>query len=76
MSGAWCAEHQFAVTQDNSQYLSIDLGQPQLIGKVATQGMEHWDNWVSTYSLKFSNDNIDWYTYERVGMYCIIIIIE
>ncbi|KAK3697938.1 hypothetical protein QZH41_013020, partial [Actinostola sp. cb2023] len=45
-AGAWCAEHQYATTQDSTQYLAIDLGKSQLIGK-------------------FSNDNIDWFTYQR-----------
>uniref|UniRef100_A0A6P8J241 Coadhesin-like isoform X1 n=1 Tax=Actinia tenebrosa TaxID=6105 RepID=A0A6P8J241_ACTTE len=64
-AGAWCAEHQFAVSQDANQYFSIDLGTPTLIGKVATQGMEHWDNWVYTYALKYSIDNINWKNYPR-----------
>ena len=48
-SGAWCA-----LTLDTNQWIQIDLGRLTTFTKVATQGRQDGDQWVTSYAVSYS----------------------
>lgn len=59
-AGGWVA-----ATNDLSQWLQIDLGSLYTkTTRVATQGRNGQEQWVTKYKLKFSNDGVN-FTYHR-----------
>lgn len=48
-SGAWCVK-----TKDANQWIQIDLGRPTTVTKVATQGRQDYDQWVTSYAVSYS----------------------
>ena len=59
---SWCAS-----TNDSNPYLQIDLQTLYIICAVSTQGNFQADDWVKTYTLQSSRDNITWRNYEDSG---------
>lgn len=56
----WCA-----TTQDDQQFMAVDLGEPFKINKVATLGKADDKNrFVSKYILEFSHDGAKWEQYQ------------
>ena len=62
-AGAWSAH-----TTDVNQWLQIDLiGQDSIVTRVATQGRDSGDQWVSEYTLQYSNDSLHFQDYREDG---------
>ena len=63
IAGAWSAR-----TKDANQWLQIDLiGQDSIVTRVATQGRDSVDQWVSEYTLQYSNDSLKFQDYKEDG---------
>ena len=60
---SWCAS-----TNDSNPYLQIDLQTLHIICAVSIQGNSQADDWVKTYTLQSSRDNITWRNYEDSGL--------
>lgn len=60
--GAWCAKK-----SDTKQWLQIDLGTPTTVTKVATQGRQDYNQWVTSYSLSYSINSSYWVQYMVLG---------
>ena len=60
--GAWCVK-----TNNNNQWLQIDLGNPTTVTKVATQGRQDANQWVTSYSLSYSLTGSYWVQYTVRG---------
>ena len=58
--GAWCAK-----TNDGKQWLQIDFGELVRVTKVATQGQQNSNNWVTKFTLYYSVDGIHWAEYKE-----------
>ncbi|XP_033105774.1 uncharacterized protein LOC117108037 [Anneissia japonica] len=54
-SGAWCAQ-----SNDQSQWLQINLGEPHTISGVLTQGRSNNDQWVTSFTVQYKMDGQDW----------------
>ena len=53
--GAWCV-----LTRDANQWLQIDLGAGTTVTKVATQGRQDSDQWVTSYAISYSPVKSSW----------------
>ena len=60
--GSWSAG-----TSDLSQWLQIDLKQIVNVTRVATQGRNGWDQWVTLYKLEYSVDGVSFSYYTEEG---------
>lgn len=49
-----------AGTQNTSQWIKVDLGEEKLIGAIATQGRFGADQWVTSYKVSYSSNDVDW----------------
>lgn len=58
--GAWSSK-----TNDGKQWLQIDFGELVHVTKVATQGRQDADQWVTKYTLSYSVDGIHWAEYKE-----------
>ena len=58
--GAWSAK-----TNDGKQWLQIDFGELVRVTKVATQGRQDADQWVTKYTLSYSLDGMHWAEYKE-----------
>ena len=56
--GAWCAKH-----RNKNQWLKVDFVRLMKITKIATQGRQDANHWVTSYYLSFSADNVHWAMY-------------
>lgn len=57
-----------AGTNDDKQWLQIDLGNPNtVVTRAATQGRNAHNQWVTTYSLQFSGDGLNFQYYKEQG---------
>lgn len=56
--GAWCARH-----NNHYQWLKVDFGRPMKITKVCTQGRQDAGQWVTSFYLSSSVDNVHWSIY-------------
>ncbi|KAL9951704.1 hypothetical protein ACROYT_G044426 [Oculina patagonica] len=62
-AGAWVA-----ATLDANQWLQIDLGSQHFrVTRVATQGRNGFDQWVTRYKLQYSNDKVSFRCYVEQG---------
>ena len=68
--GAWCVR-----TNNNKQWLQIDLGTPTTVTRVATQGRQDASQWVTIYSLSYSLTGSYWVQYTVRGKKKVMIII-
>ena len=46
------------------QWLQLDLGPPTLVTGIVTKGRGDKKNWVTSYSLSYSNDTKIWFYYK------------
>ena len=56
--GAWCTRH-----NNHYQWLKVDFGRPMKITKVCTQGRQDAGQWVTSFYLSSSVDNVHWSIY-------------
>lgn len=49
-----------AGANNQSQWIKVDCGQIERITSVATQGRYGYDQWVTSYKISYSDDNITW----------------
>ena len=71
--GAWAAK-----SNNGKQWLQIDFGELARVTKVATQGRQDADQWVTKFTLSHSVDGMHWVEYKEnsvtwVSKYNIII---
>ena len=59
---SWCSN-----TQANTEYLQVDLGKIATLTGIATQGDKIEDEWVKTYTLKYSINGSTWTEYKEGG---------
>ena len=52
-SGGWSA-----FQSDSNQWLQVDLGSYTMVTRIATQGRNRKDQWVSRYTLQYSDDGV------------------
>ena len=57
--GAWCARH-----NNRNQWLKVDFGRLMRITKVSTQGRQDTNQWVTSFYLSSSVDNVHWAMYK------------
>ena len=50
--GAWVAKY-----NDIGQFLQVDFGKPVKVTKIATQGRHEKNEWVTRYTMSYSQDN-------------------
>ena len=61
--GGWSAR-----TNDDNQWLQIELGEGYTkVIRVATQGRSDSNQWVETYKLQYSDDEVDFRYYKEQG---------
>lgn len=60
--GCWAVRH-----NDPSQWLQVDFVKKVSLGKVATQGRDDYPQWVTSYSLSYSMNGINFDMYEQDG---------
>ena len=61
-SGGWSA-----FRNDTTQWLQVDLGSFTKVTRVATQGRNGYDQWVTKYKLQYSDDGLSFHMYAMVG---------
>ena len=59
-AGVWSA-----LTNDLNQWLQVDLGSYTRVTRVATQGRNGYDQWVTKYKLQYSDDGITFQVYRE-----------
>ena len=57
--GGWSA-----LTNDLNQWLQVDLGSYSKVTRVATQGRNAYNEWVTRYRLQYSDDGVTFYLYK------------
>ncbi|XP_068677063.1 uncharacterized protein [Montipora foliosa] len=60
--GGWVA-----LQNDLSQWLQVDLGSYTTITRLATQGRDEYDMWVTKYTLQYSYDGVTYLIYKQRG---------
>ena len=62
-AGSWSAK-----TNDVNQWLQVDLGtQYTKVTRVATQGRNGYSQWVTKYTLQYSNDGVNFQYFKEQG---------
>ena len=61
-SGAWSA-----LKNDLSQWLQVDLGVYTRVTRVATQGRNAYNEWVTKYRVQYSDDGVSFHMYRKAG---------
>ena len=56
--GGWCAKY-----RNYNQWFKVDFGKLMRIRKIATQGRQDARQWVTSYYVSFSADNVHWAVY-------------
>ena len=59
-TGAWSAG-----INDAKQWLQVDLGQSAMVTGIKTQGREDADQWVTSYTVSYSNDGTTFTSYRQ-----------
>ena len=67
--GAWCARH-----NNHLQWFKCDFGRPMKITQVATQGRQDTNQWVTSFYLSSSQDNVHWEVYKFRSAYKVTMI--
>ena len=62
MAGAWSAQ-----TDDLNQWLQVDFGSYTKVSRVATQGKNGFNQWVTKYKIQYSNDGENFWVYKEPG---------
>ena len=58
-SSGWCPKR-----SNEHQWLQLDLGPPSLVTGLITKGRGDKKNWVTSYSISYSNDTKIWFYYK------------
>lgn len=66
---AWCSK--IGDLLPGKEYIQIDLGTVKTVTKVATQGHPASEQWVTKYSLSYSNDAVSWTQYNGTTVPCV-----
>ena len=71
--GAWCARH-----NNHNQWFKVDFGRPTKITKIATQGRQDTNQWVTAYYVSSSMDGIHWSMFrfrsgDKVCLYSVVL---
>ena len=61
-AGAWSA-----LTNDRNQWLQVDLRSYTRVTRVATQGRNRYNEWVTKYKLQYSDDEGNFQLYKQYG---------
>ncbi|CAH3028507.1 unnamed protein product, partial [Porites evermanni] len=61
-AGAWCPKTPWIPRTD---YLQVDLGTEHFVCAVATQGSSRYNEWLTSYILLMSKDQVTWGTYKE-----------
>jgi len=61
--GAWSAHE-----NDHHQWLQIDFESSAKITRLATQGRNVFNEWVTKYMLQYSDDGVHFHSYKMVGV--------
>ena len=59
---AWSAHE-----NDHHQWLQIDFGSSTKITRLATQGRNGFNEWVTKYNLGYSDDGVHFHSYKMMG---------
>jgi len=59
---AWSAHE-----NDHHQWLQIDFGSSTKITRLATQGQNGFNEWVTKYNLSYSDDGVHFHSYKMMG---------
>ena len=59
-AGGWSA-----LANGLNQWLQVDLGSHTRVTRVATQGRNRYDQWVSKYKLQYSDDGVTFQAYKE-----------
>ena len=59
---AWSAHE-----NDDHQWLQIDFGSSTKITRLATQGRNGFNEWVTKYNLSYSDDGVHFHSYKMMG---------
>ena len=62
VAGGWSAQ-----LNDKNPWLQVDLGSYTRVTRVATQGMNANDEWVTKYKLQYSDDGKNFQYYKQQG---------
>ena len=62
MAGAWSAQ-----IDDFNQWLQVDLSSYTKVSRVATQGKNGFDQWVTKYKIQYSDDGETFLVYKEPG---------
>ena len=62
MEGGWSAQK-----DDLDQWLQVDLGSYTKVSRVATQGKNGVEQWVTMYKIQYSNDGDNFWVYKQPG---------
>lgn len=57
-----------ARTNDDKQWLQVDLGGPSKVTRCATQGRDNANEWVTKYKVQYSSDGRTFVTYQKYGV--------
>ena len=60
--GGWVA-----LKNDLNQWLQVDLGTFTRVTRVATQGREGYDQWVTRYRLQYSDNGDTFHSFKEIG---------
>ena len=60
--GAWSA-----LKDDPNQWLQVDFGSYTKVTRVATQGRNAYNEWVTKYMLQYSDDGASFHVYKAAG---------
>ncbi|MDB9910955.1 discoidin domain-containing protein [Flavobacteriaceae bacterium] len=58
-----------AITANASQWFQVDLGQVEIVSAVATQGRNNFDQWVTSYTIQYSDDDITYFDYNGAQVF-------
>jgi len=61
-AGGWSA-----LRNDANQWLQVDLSSYTRVTRVATQGRNAYDEWVTKYRLQYSDDGVTFQYFKEVG---------
>ena len=60
--GGWVA-----LKNDLNQWLQVDLGTFTRVTRVATQGRDGYDQWVTKYRLQYSDDGFTFHSFKEIS---------
>eukprot|EP00795_Rhopilema_esculentum_P007452 gene7452-13218_t len=61
----WCASWN---KHGTDQFIRVDFDKRQVISGVSVQGQATWDNWVTSYKIKYTEDGYLWKTLQENGI--------